>query len=119
MTNIDWQEEVEISYDYAKYGLKFINMLSELEFMWDGHMGRVEEVRHKLEFSAEDSRPIRSMPIRAGLEVWEFGKNKIAEMLEQYVIEHAPTDWESPIFLDPRKRTVRSESVLTAENVMQ
>lgn len=50
------QNEVKISDDYANYRTEFMNMLSELVFMLDGHLGSIEAALHRIELSPEDTR---------------------------------------------------------------
>lgn len=46
VTETNWQDEVKISDDYAKYCIKYIIMLLVLGSMWDGHLDRIYAARH-------------------------------------------------------------------------
>lgn len=66
VTKIYWQDEVEISDDYAKYHIDFINILLELQSMSESHLGRIDAAHHMIELLPEDTRLIYSAPYRAG-----------------------------------------------------
>lgn len=48
---IIWEDEVEISDDYLQYCTKFIEVLSEIESMWEGNLDRTAVAKHEIELA--------------------------------------------------------------------
>lgn len=65
--------------------------------MWDGHLGSIEAVLHRLELNKTDARPILSASYRPTQEAGEFEKQDIDQMLFMDGIQPAQTQWSSPI----------------------
>lgn len=55
--NFNWQDEVKISDELAKYRTAYINMSSEFQLMWDGHLARNEAAQHRIELPSGDTWP--------------------------------------------------------------
>lgn len=57
--------------------------------MWDGHLGRIHAVKHRIELILQEVRPVHSAPYRAGTTSRQSEKEEIDKKLEMKVIEPA------------------------------
>lgn len=92
-----------MSVDYNVYLPKFSNMLSELQHIWDGHLGLIKAAKHQIEISSAGEHLIQSALYKAGQHTQELEKHKIDKMLATDIIEPAQTKGPHPSCLSPRK----------------
>lgn len=78
-------------------------MLTEIEGLWDGHLGRINVADHRTELFEDTAKPVHRILYRTGPKTREFGKNEIDEMLAQKVIEPAQTERTVPLLIAPKK----------------
>lgn len=71
---------MEISHALAQYPGDFIKMESELETMWDSHLGRVTAAERESKLSYSNKRVIHLAQHWAGLKVCKFEKNNISKV---------------------------------------
>lgn len=74
-------------------------MLSDFGFTQEGHRGRINSAKHRIELSSADEKPIHSAPYQAGPKVRDFEKNEFDKMLSDAVIEPAQRERAEPIVL--------------------
>lgn len=67
-------------------------MLTELGFMWDGHVGRITTAKHRAGLVDLTTSPMPSAPYHCGPKAHEFEKTRITRMLENNIIEPAQTE---------------------------
>lgn len=88
----DWGDEVDMSNNYGQYRQQCIDILSELESRWDGHLGRISTAKHRIEPNDPTIVLVHSDPYRAGPKKCEFERIKIDKMLAGKIIEPAQTE---------------------------
>lgn len=96
----DWQNKVHISEACSEYRGKFMKKLMQFSYMWDGHLGQISIIKHRIELLSS-SNPVYSAAYRAGHTVREFLRLEIEKMLSQNVIERAQTEWTASINFAP------------------
>lgn len=67
-------------------------MLSKLQHIWHGHLGRIEAAKHRAEIIFRDERLIYSALYQGGLLAPEIEKHRIDKMPALDVIEPAQTE---------------------------
>lgn len=78
-------------------------MLPEFQAIWDGHDGRINVAKHRIELLKDTDKPIHSAHYRVGRKTSEFEKVKIDKMLAQKVVERAQSEWAPPIVFAPKQ----------------
>lgn len=58
--NSDSKDEVQVPDKHDAYRDQMLDMLTELESIWDGHLGRVKKVKHRIHLTSTDERPIHT-----------------------------------------------------------
>lgn len=71
---------------------EFSDLLSNFESMWDGHPGKISIVKHQIDLSPAQSKPIRFVLYRAGPKARELERNEIDKMLLGGVIRPTQID---------------------------
>lgn len=99
----DWRNEAVTSDDYEEAKDEFIKMLSEFEMIWDGHLGRIQNAKHRIALSPADAKPIQSALYWASPKARHFEKNEIYIMFSEEFIEPVQIEWTSAILLAPKK----------------
>lgn len=74
------------------YQNEFFYMLPEFRDLWDGHLGRINTLKHRIELTLSDIWPIHSATYRGGLPGRKFEGEEIEEMLRMHVIIPAQTE---------------------------
>lgn len=111
----NWRDKVDLSNNHGQYRQQLIDMLSEFESMWDGHLGRISTAKHRIELSDPNTAPVLSAPPHDGPKTREFERIEVDKMLAENVIEPAQTEWASPIVFTPKMMEL-SDSASTAES---
>lgn len=70
--------------------------------MWDGYLGRISTVNHRIDLRLLNMCPIQLVPYRARPRTRDFEKSKIDNMLTINVKEPTQTEWASPVVLAPK-----------------
>jgi len=99
----DWKKTVTIAPRYEHMRSRITDMMEEFTSMWDGNLGTISAVKHRIDLDPPDSQPVHSAPYRAGPATRQLEKNEIDKMLGMGVIEPAQTEWASPIVFAPKK----------------
>lgn len=110
----DWREHVEVGAAYEYLRPEINSLLTEFTSMWDGHLGTIQTVKHRIDLDPPKAKPIHSAPYRAGPAARQLEREEIDKMLRMGVIEPAQTEWASPIVFVPKK-TGHSGSALTID----
>lgn len=84
---------IRLGYPFQEYEEDFVNMVSEFDAVWDGHLGWSSIAILRIELTSDDNRPIHAAPYRAGPKPQEFERSEIERMLAMTVIEPAQTEW--------------------------
>lgn len=92
---LDWQHKVDISKVYSEYCSKFIDILTQLGSIWDGHTGQTSIGKDKIDL-LPNSNSVRSASYRAGITVQELHRLKIDKLFSQNVSQPAQTEWAAP-----------------------
>lgn len=85
------------------HGDEFLLLHSELEDVWDGHLGRIETVRHRIERTFNEISPVHRAVYCAGQSAIQFPAEKVQKMLQEEVLEPANTERTRHIVLAPEK----------------
>lgn len=78
---------------------KVLKMLQNHARLWDGRLGQVRGVEHRI---PTVGHPSRQQPYRCGLKTREAVEDEIKRMLDLDVIEPATSEWAAPIVLIPK-----------------
>ena len=98
----DWTEELQIGDEYQERRSEIIDTLSPFQSMWDGHLGHVKDVKHRITLT-ENARPYFQHPYRAGPDMREAERTEIQRMLQLDVIEPSNSPWAAPTVFAPKK----------------
>lgn len=71
--------------DHATYRDNFIRLLELFRFTWDGYLGHIRTAPSRVELDPPITKPIHSVPYRAGPKTRDFEKNEINNMLSMNV----------------------------------
>lgn len=97
----DWRSQLKLGKAMEPERARIIEMLSEFESMWDGHLGTIRQTKHRIELKP-DSKPVHQPPYRNGPDGRERERQEIQKMLDMDVIEEAECEWASPILFVPK-----------------
>jgi Reverse transcriptase (RNA-dependent DNA polymerase) len=75
-------------------------ILSKNASMWDGRLGRIDSVSHRVKTTGE---PIFQQPYRARPFARTAEQTKVNRMLAEDIIEPAKSEWSSPVILVPKR----------------
>lgn len=78
-------------------------MLSNFDWISDGHLGKINFAKHQIEFLLAEEMPNFSTPYCAGSKARELEKNGIDKILSERVVEPAHTEWAAPSVFTPKK----------------
>lgn len=101
LTN-EYQSEASISESYSKYLEKFLQILTQLSSMWNGHPGWISIAKYKIELLL-NSNPVFSAPSWAGAAVWVLQRSETDKMVFQKVIEAAQSEQAASIVFASKK----------------
>lgn len=74
-------------------GTRFLNIFSEFQHMWDGHLGLIKAATRLIELTSIAERLIHLAPYLAGRRARrEFEEYEIDKMLAMHVIEPATVE---------------------------
>ena len=76
-------------------------MLSKYWTMWDGSLGEISTVTHRIH-TDPTAKPVYQRPYRAGPRAREVEAAEVERMLRAGVIEPAQSEWSSPVVLVPK-----------------
>jgi hypothetical protein len=76
-----------------------INMLKKHQKLWDGNLGRIKGVEHRI---PTNGGPLRQQPYRCGIKTREAVNDEIERMKNLGVIEPSTSEWSAPIVLIPK-----------------
>lgn len=83
----NWKEEVMIDPKLDVHCDKFIEMMTELKCMWDGHLCHVIVKNHSIELKSIETRRAQYEPCTAGPRAREFERSEFDMMVKVGVIE--------------------------------
>lgn len=66
-------------------------------------LGTMGIVKHCIQLTWQDTRPINCTPYRAGLKALEFGKMEMDKMIRMNVIDLTQLEWASPVVISSVK----------------
>ena len=84
-------EDIDLSHAEAQYRPRIRDMLRKYESMWDGSVGEVATVNHRIDLKPV-TRPIAQHPYRAGAKAREAEQAEVDRMLEAGIIEPAQSE---------------------------
>lgn len=61
-----WREDVQLPNKFQQHRQAFLWMLTELESMWDGYLGRIDVCKDRVDLNNNMVRLVHSAPYRAG-----------------------------------------------------
>lgn len=85
---LDWNKEVHFSNEYTGFRDKFLDMLCEFQFMWNGHMKQVNMAENLTKIKFKNIRSIHSASYQAGPDTLELINAEIDKMLVQKFTKH-------------------------------
>lgn len=91
IVNLNWQYKIEVPNEYVASRHKFVQMLTQFENVWDGHVQSTKAVQHLMELKNSKHCPMHSAPNRAGPESRDFEREETKRMLAMNAIELAQT----------------------------
>lgn len=62
----DWKEKVNIPREHEAHRDDIVDMISELEHIWDGQLDIIRAAKHRIELTSDQVLPVNSAPYRAG-----------------------------------------------------
>lgn len=77
----DQREEVDLPSENRYYRENMIDMFAAFREIWDGHLGRVKAVKHRIELKSDGARPIYSAPYQAGPAARKLEKGDIDKVV--------------------------------------
>ena len=77
-------------------------LLSKYDHMWNGKLGKISVTEHRIKLK-DDAQPVHLQPYRAGPKAREFEQTEVRRMMEDGVIEHAQSEWASPVVIVAKK----------------
>jgi transposase InsO family protein len=78
---------------------KVLEMLRRHSRLWDGHLGNIKSVQHRIPTTGP---PNRAAPYRCGLKTRDIVQEELQRMEEMGVIEPSNSEWAAPIVLAPK-----------------
>lgn len=103
MKEIDWRAKVEISNDHNAGRAKFLNMLSEFQHVWEGHLSRIKAAKHRIKLTSGGDWAFHSAPYRVGPVTRQSEKHETGRMVAVNVFEPAQTECAARIVFEPKK----------------
>ena len=88
--------------DDDKLRSQVFEMLRKHSSLWSGALGTIRATEHRIPLEP-GTKPIRSIPYQNGRAMRGMVAKEVNKMLNAGVIEHASTDWPSPVVLVPKK----------------
>lgn len=94
-----------VSDKYAAYAYRgdFIETWTKFQSMRDGHLGRINVGKHRIELLIDNTQAIQPAFYRPGLKTREFEKPEIQKMLPQNSIESSQTERTEPFVIAHKK----------------
>lgn len=83
----DWNHELTTSDEHIAYCKKYIHVLTKFVSIWNGLLGSIEAVQHRINLDKRENRPIHHALYRGGLKAIESEKQETDEVLAMDVIE--------------------------------
>lgn len=77
----DWRSKMTIRYKYRNHRDAFLQLLSEVDDMGDGHLGRVKTAKHRIDMISKYIRLFHSTPYHAGPKTRQSTAEKIEKLL--------------------------------------
>jgi Reverse transcriptase (RNA-dependent DNA polymerase) len=96
----DWRKEVPMDEVPESIREQALAMLSKHASMWDGRLGRIDSVSHRVKTTGG---PIFQQPYRAGPLARTAEQTEVNRMLAENIIEPATSEWSSPVVLVPER----------------
>ena len=75
--------------------------LRKYSHIWNGSLGEITTIEHRIDL-VPGSRPVSSVPYRAGPKAQKAEQDEVDRMLRAGVIEPAQSEWASPVVLVPK-----------------
>lgn len=75
-----------------------VKMLEKFESIQDGHLGRINAVKHHINITSKDVSPIHSIPYRVRRAARKFSTVEIDVVLEKEFLKHSRAKWASSVF---------------------
>lgn len=76
---------------------------TKIQSIWDAYLGQVNNRKHLIKLTSENTPPIHSVPYRVGPKAREFETAKFDKMLIHKVIEPIQIEWAPPIVFAIKK----------------
>lgn len=92
ITKTDWRKDFTLPKDYFAYSGRFINMLTQLESIWVGHLGSLMAVLHRIELGKTGKGPKHAAPYHAGPKARECERQEVNGVPDIDFIEPAQTE---------------------------
>lgn len=99
----NWKDKFQLSDKYTIYRKQLLDMLTEFQSTWDGHLSQMNTAKHRINLTPRNTQPIHSASNPTVSKAAEFGKAEIHKMLSQKVIQPVRTEWAAPTILAPEK----------------
>lgn len=87
----DWREDVQLPVKLQQHYQTFSEMLTELDSMWNGHLGRISLSKYRIDIFNNEVKAVLSVLYRARLTARQFSAAEINRMLVKRVIEPVVT----------------------------
>lgn len=62
----NWREDIKIPGQFNNHHEEFLTIITEFEYMWDGHLVYIKTLKHCIQLTDLNVTPIRCRPYRAG-----------------------------------------------------
>lgn len=77
----DWRGRITISDKYMVQSDELLQVISESENVWDGHLDRFKTVRHRIRLTSRNVCTVNSAPFRASSRARQFIAKEIQKMV--------------------------------------
>lgn len=99
----DWKVILKRVPTYELLRPQVLDLLRNFTDIWDGHMGIIRTVKHRIVFHPPGSNPVHTARYRAGTAACQLEKTGIDKVIRMRVFYPPQTEWASPIVYMPKK----------------
>lgn len=101
--NKDWCKDTQSPDKFRTHQPASFEMLEDFEGMWDGHQGRMNVSKHRINLLNDEVSPVHSASYSAGPTARKFVAAKIDRIIPEKYIEAVTTQWAASIAFAPKK----------------
>lgn len=85
-TNLNLQNKIKVHNEFVAYFHKVVEMLMLFENMWEGHLGSINVIKHRVVLESSKDRPVNSALYQTGSRRRGLESQEIERMLAMHII---------------------------------